>query len=786
MAASVENLGAAWSTVTTGLLPCRGQAKAPPTDDVLKSAITVLDHHGVSFIIEEWFLESLQSDLRENIGPTFWNHFSAETNGPKQHGADGTLVSAFSELHTSLSSYLPSVDVLERLRTEGSKPSLKDKVLLIFKALLFYDIPLKFHGVVKEFYSCAFKACEEELRKKEKTSPGEEEGPDEEEDDTDEDSLTCGGCEQEKERCSCTETLTLFHQLNAQLHSLGLLERVCGEAVTAIIHDRIQQHIQNTCQGEFESQFLHPLEKWLNSKVLSWLHLVFKGTPGQAGEREVSAKTQESLDRWQTRLLYFLYQTYGTLRISEMFDIIVEFPDSMSALEDLKVCLEKTDLRRTLVSSLRSAIGRRLLQPGATTSDVLSQYILLVKSLRVLDPTGVLLELVGDRIRHYLRTRDDTVRKIVEGLTEEEGGSDLADELMKGDPISLEEGVEEEGEDPWAWTKWEPDPIDADPSKTSKSRRSPDIISLLISIYGSKELFIKEYQSVLCNRILSFNYDLTRELRNLELLKLRFGESQLGNCEVMLKDVQDSKRVNDLIKSENLMEQGVAVSGMIISAQYWPQLKETKLALPPAVQQRFDSYTQAFQTVKASRTLNWLPQMGLVDLDIELKNRRLSVMVNPVVATIIMHFQDKERWTLDELSTAMQVPSSVLRRRITFWQNYGLIRENPPGTYVLLEEGADHHGDVMIDSDEETESATASSQEMREEEMQMFWVYVQGMLTNLDSLPLERIHSMLKMFAMRDNPIEISLQELKAFLDSKVRSQQLLLSGGKYKLPKNR
>ncbi|KAI8481929.1 Anaphase-promoting complex subunit 2 [Branchiostoma belcheri] len=728
MAASVENLGAAWSTVTAGLLPCRGQAKKPPTDDVLKSAITVLDQHGVAFIIEEWFLESMQSDLRENIGPKFWNHFSAESNGPKQHGADGTLVTAFRELHACLSSYLPSVDVLERLRQEGAKQSLRDKVLLIFKALLFYDIPLKFHGVVKEFYSCAFKACEEAQFRT---------------------ARACVCVNKQTNNPSSSSVLSNhpywgITERGAHVQEECLLERVCGEAVTAIIHDRIQQHIQNTCQGEFESQFLHPLEKWLTSKVVSWLHLVFKGSPGQAGEREVSAKTQESLDRWQTRLLYFLYQTYGTLRISEMFDIIVEFPDSMSALEDLKVCLEKTDLRQALVSSLRSAIGRRLLQPGATTSDVLSQYILLVKSLRVLDPTGVLLELVGDRIRHYLRTRDDTVRKIVEGLTEDEG------------------------------------------AKTSKSRRSPDIISLLISIYGSKELFIKEYQSVLCNRILSFNYDLTRELRNLELLKLRFGESQLGNCEVMLKDVQDSKRVNDLIKSENLMEvrvevlwswgpvQGVAVSGMIISAQYWPQLKETKLTLPPSVQQRFDSYTQAFQT------------MGLVDLDIELKNRRLSVMVNPVVATIIMHFQDKERWTLDELSTAMQVPSSVLRRRITFWQNYGLIRENPPGTYVLLEEGADHHGDVMIDSDEETESATASSQEMREEEMQMFWVYVQGMLTNLDSLPLERIHSMLKMFAMRDNPIEITLQELKAFLDSKVRSQHLLLSGGKYKLPKNR
>jgi anaphase-promoting complex subunit 2 len=57
------------------------------------------------------------------------------------------------------------------------------------------------------------------------------------------------------------------------------------------------------------------------------------------------------------------------------------------------------------------------------------------------------------------------------------------------------------------------------------------------------------------------------------------------------------------------------------------------------------------------------------------------------------------------------------------------------------------------------------------------------MLTNLESLPLERIHSMLKMFAMQGpTTSECSIPELKAFLDRKVKEQKLIYSGGVYRL----
>ena len=82
--------------------------------------------------------------------------------------------------------------------------------------------------------------------------------------------------------------------------------------------------------------------------------------------------------------------------------------------------------------------------------------------------------------------------------------------------------------DPESWT---PDPIEADPRKTARSRKSNDILSMLVHIYGSKELFVNEYRLVLADKLLSnIKFDTDREVRNLELLKLRFGDSSMHNC----------------------------------------------------------------------------------------------------------------------------------------------------------------------------------------------------------------------------------------------------------------
>lgn len=79
---------------------------------------------------------------------------------------------------------------------------------------------------------------------------------------------------------------------------------------------------------------------------------------------------------------------------------------------------------------------------------------------------------------------------------------------------------------------WKPDPIEALCQRGSW-RRKLDLLSMLVSIYGSKKAFLVEYKQLLSQRLLrQRSFHTARELRNLELLKLRFGEQNLHECEV--------------------------------------------------------------------------------------------------------------------------------------------------------------------------------------------------------------------------------------------------------------
>lgn len=85
----------------------------------------------------------------------------------------------------------------------------------------------------------------------------------------------------------------------------------------------------------------------------------------------------------------------------------------------------------------------------------------------------------------------------------------------------------------------------------AKNTRTADIISMVVDIYGSKDLFVSEYRNLLADRLLTqLDFTPDKEIRNLELLKLRFGENLLHNCEVMLKDISESKRINSHIQSD--------------------------------------------------------------------------------------------------------------------------------------------------------------------------------------------------------------------------------------------
>ncbi|CAH2019473.1 unnamed protein product [Acanthoscelides obtectus] len=105
----------------------------------------------------------------------------------------------------------------------------------------------------------------------------------------------------------------------------------------------------------------------------------------------------------------------------------------------------------------------RLLHPGVSTPDILTAYVAAIRSLKVLDSTGLLLETVTQPVHQYLRSREDTVRCVVSSLTEE-GPNDLAYELVNGEAVRIDENTPTDDDDE-NWECWIPDPIDSAPSR---------------------------------------------------------------------------------------------------------------------------------------------------------------------------------------------------------------------------------------------------------------------------------------------------------------------------------
>lgn len=181
---------------------------------------------------------------------------------------------------------------------------------------------------------------------------------------------------------------------------------------------------------------------------------------------------------------------------------------------------------------------------------------------------------------------------------------------------------------------------------------------MVVDIYGSKEVFVNEYRTLLADRLLNqLDFDtmkMEKEIRNLELLKLRFDESLLHTCEVMLKDISDSKRINAHIYNDANMEtdadgskdSAFKLSSLILSSQFWPAFKNETLELPPELKSVFDKYTKSYETYKGNRTLCWRPVTGRVGLEVEIGNKTLNLNVSPIHAVILYQFQTQSIQTI--------------------------------------------------------------------------------------------------------------------------------------------
>ncbi|RAH85969.1 anaphase-promoting complex subunit ApcB [Aspergillus japonicus CBS 114.51] len=619
-----------------------------------------------------------------------------------------------------------------------------------------------------------------------------------------------------------------------------------AQKVFASVMDALMtEFVRTAYTGQWEGPSLasQHLRQWIENvfaqlvvQVLSIINVP------ESGEREIDNfdVTLGDVEKWQEIGIARL----GALRTSELFDVIVEWPASSGAIEDLRHFTTYPAARYHLTQSFIAALNLRLLHPGASTIEILQVYISIIRAFNLLDPKGVLLDRIARPIRRYLRDRDDTIKVIVGGLLADPADADgqtasvhhpdtlveLSAELTKAHQNSLRA---DSGELDWDDMNWMPDPVDAAPDY--RKSRTSDVIGSLISLFDSKEMFVKEMQNMLGERLLRKRADFDQEMSVLELLKVRFGDNALQACEVMLRDIFDSRRVDGVIRND----QGLAESqqqpenpdlhAKILSHFFWPDLPGPEFRVPEPIASLQQRYAQGFGSLKQSRKLTWLNGLGQVTVELDLEDRVFVDEVTTWQATVIYAFNSSSATnttkTIPDLAHQLHMPATLVRSACLFWVSKRILHEHPRDTFRVLEvlpssSAGEHDGPptaqstatsptshtapttptthhprrpsnigtspVFEDAAEAAAAAAAaaakeSAEAAAMEKMNLYWQFIVGMLTNQGAMPLQRIVMMLKIAVPGGFPF--SNEELREFLAGMVAKGKVeIVSGGNYKI----
>lgn len=818
-------------------------------------------------LVQDHFLRSLEETFERNGATRFWRHFDAYTHvevmemskSPiQENGIQKVLYKALDDVSLekqyqekcllmlvhALQSYKDSISE-ERHNSDAERIHLFSKYQLIVSSVLMTTLPRHF----PEILHCYFKGRLEELST---IMAGEYEDDNESDDKDDMDldeknkvsyrgEMDIDECYQRRKFLENNKLVKNIGKVVRDLRNLGFTS-MAEDAYASAIFLLLKDKVHNLAGDDYRSSVLESIKEWIQAVPLQFLYalLAYLGDSVSYDNPSSGLKSplashpsscypgidtpSEGLIRWQLRLEYFAYETLQDLRIAKLFEIIVDYPDSSPAIEDLKQCLEYTGQHSKLVDSFISALRYRLLTAGASTNDILHQYVSTIKALRTIDPAGVFLEAVGEPIRDYLRGRKDTIKCIVTMLTDGTGGNpngpgntgdSLLEELNRDEENQENAGIDDdfnidEKQDWINAERWEPDPVEADPSKGSRNRRKVDILGMIVGIIGSKDQLVNEYRVMLAEKLLNkSDYDIDSEIRTLELLKIHFGESSMQRCEIMLNDLIDSKRTNSNIKAtitqpsqigSELGETGVSLDildATIISSNFWPPIQDEALNIPGPVDQLLADYAKRFHKIKTPRKLLWKKNLGTVKLELQFEGRVVQFTVAPLHAAIIMQFQDQTSWTSKNLAASIGVPVDVLNRRINFWISKGILSESlvtDPNDHIftlvddMVEPGKNSVNagscEELLVCDEEGERSVASVEDQLHKEMIVYEKFIMGMLTNFGSMALDRIHNTLKMFCLADPPYDKSLQQLQSFLSGLVSEEKLEIRDGMYFLKK--
>ena len=466
-----------------------------------------------------------------------------------------------------------------------------------------------------------------------------------------------------------------------------LLEQVYDNIISDFIKNEIQINL-NYFIPFHNKQILNDLIQMFSDYYLEWAYL---NTP-------LSTTTNITKQEYKASFISILKQQFIKCKLNIFFDIISTYPSSAPTLQDIKLCMDNYD-QQHFIETIQTQLKSRLLTPGISTRLIIEIFIRIIKIMKTIEPSSFLLELISSPIKEYLRTRKDTMQWIVTTILSEDDTYFMED-MSKAYVRNIKNqdyDYMSSDDEPEKWSPVNTQGISSDnTSGNDFKNKMTDIISTLVNIFGSPEKFMEQYKRMLSERrINDDNFSLDNEIKNLEMLKLKFGEALLQNCDVIIKDIKDSYKLNTTDIKDEL------ISCLVTNKNYWPFIPgndfdinniqgdiDENTNLPKTaydnflnnIKQHMDYVKTAFEKKKFSRKLNMYSNIGYAELTLTFPTGQYEFVVSPLSAFVIKVF-DKENeqyfntYNAEYISKKLKAEVDDVKKKLAFWVTKGVLNE---------------------------------------------------------------------------------------------------------------
>ncbi|SJM85280.1 related to Anaphase-promoting complex subunit 2 [Zygosaccharomyces bailii] len=329
-----------------------------------------------------------------------------------------------------------------------------------------------------------------------------------------------------------------------------------------------------------------------------------------------------------------------------------------------------------------------------------------------------------------------------------------------------------------SFLQWVPEPMDTiSKSYASSLCPSGNLLDILMEMFESKDFFVSEFLALLTRKLLALKmYTLDRKWSHcLRLLKTKFSPttgvgagsvsgtkggdpSNINNIDVMLRDVRSSSELCKRMHQVTGLDQRVYPK--FISPLYWNRTSVThgNFQLDPQLAFELDKYCQVYSEIKPGRTLQLCKHQGMVVLELSFRDgRKQRCEATLEQCSVVQQFDESTGTTglTDQMiATRLQMDPQRVRAALQHWVNEGVLYSDG-SNFIPRDLAQDQKQTGLGSSQGSTEEISNNCLQMETEAitdrdarlaatLEKIWPFIQGMLTNLGALKLEKIHSFLK------------------------------------------